>query len=84
MISEAKKMRSGTLITPRIVGDSVGMHPVWVVLALLLGGFFFGFAGLLIGVPGAAVTKLLISRGLVRYRASDFFQGTADSPSPTD
>jgi predicted PurR-regulated permease PerM len=65
----------GTVITPRIVGDSVGMHPVWVVLALVLGGFFFGFAGLLIGVPAAAVARLLIVQGLERYRASNFYRG---------
>ena len=65
----------GFFITPKIVGDSVGIHPVWVVLALTLGGFFFGFAGLLIGVPAAAVIKLLIGRGLERYKASDFYDG---------
>lgn len=70
------QLLDGTVITPRIVGESVGIHPVWVVLALTLGGFFFGFAGLLIGVPAAAVIKLLIAKGLERYRASDFYRGT--------
>jgi predicted PurR-regulated permease PerM len=69
------QLLEGTLISPRIVGDSVGLHPVWVVLALALGGFYFGFVGLLIGVPSAAVTKLLIARGLERYRNSDFYNG---------
>ncbi len=66
----------GTFISPRIVGDSVGLHPVWVVLALAMGGFFFGFVGLLIGVPAAAGVKLLIVRGLAQYRASEFHTGT--------
>jgi predicted PurR-regulated permease PerM len=70
-----------TVITPRIVGDSVGIHPVWIVLALTLGGFYFGFAGLLIGVPAAAVTKLLLIRGLNRYRASAFYRGRAAAPT---
>jgi predicted PurR-regulated permease PerM len=70
----------GTLITPRIVGGSVGIHPVWIVLALSLGGFFFGFVGLLVGVPAAAVTKLLIVRGLERYEASDFYR-EAEAPA---
>lgn len=69
------QLLEGTVISPRIVGDSVGLHPVWVVLALALGGFYFGFVGLLIGVPAAAVTKLLIARGLERYKASDFYRG---------
>ncbi len=68
-----------TVITPRIVGGSVGIHPVWVVLALSLGGFFFGMVGLLIGVPAAAVTKLLIVRGLERYEASDFYRSVESS-----
>ena len=66
----------GTVISPRIVGESVGLHPVWVVLALALGGFFFGFVGLLIGVPIAAGLKLLIVRGLAAYKASDLYRGT--------
>ena len=53
------QLLEGTVISPRIVGESVGLHPVWVVLALALGGFFFGFVGLLIGVPIAAGAKLL-------------------------
>jgi predicted PurR-regulated permease PerM len=75
------QLLDGTLITPRIVGDSVGIHPVWIVLALTLGGFFFGFAGLLIAVPVAAVSKLLIVRGLARYMASDFFRGGGRAPT---
>lgn len=67
----------GSVISPRVVGDSVGLHPVTVLLALSLGGFFFGFAGLLIGVPLAAVGKLLLMRGIARYKASDLYQGEA-------
>jgi predicted PurR-regulated permease PerM len=73
------QLLESTVISPRIVGESVGLHPVWVVLALALGGFFFGFVGLLIGVPAAAVTKLLIVRGLERYKASDFYRGAPAS-----
>lgn len=69
------QLLEGTVISPRIVGDSVGLHPVWIVLALALGGFFFGFVGLLVGVPIAAGLKLLILRGLGRYKASDFYRG---------
>ena len=65
----------GTVISPRIVGGSVGLHPVLVLLALSLGGFFFGFVGLLIGVPVAAIGKLLIVRGIERYKGSDFYLG---------
>jgi len=69
------QLLEGTVISPRIVGESVGLHPVWVVLSLALGGFFFGFVGLLIGVPVAAGLKLLVVRGLAHYKTSDFYLG---------
>lgn len=71
----------GTVISPRIVGESVGLHPVWVVLALALGGFFFGFVGLLVAVPGAVGIKLLVIRTVRRYRASELYLGDASSQS---
>lgn len=73
----AAQILEASVISPRIVGESVGLHPVWVVLALALGGYFFGFVGLLIGVPAAAMGKLLVVRGLERYRASDYYRGGA-------
>ncbi|TFH62199.1 MAG: AI-2E family transporter [Gemmatimonadales bacterium] len=65
----------GAVISPRIVGESVGLHPVWVVLALAVSGFFLGFVGLLIAVPLAVGVKLLVVRGVQRYRESELFQG---------
>ncbi|MEN8376042.1 MAG: AI-2E family transporter [Gemmatimonadota bacterium] len=64
-----------SVIGPRIVGESVGIHPVWIMLALALGGFWFGFAGLLLAVPAAALIKLLARAGLERYRRSDVYRG---------
>ena len=63
----------GGVISPRIVGDSVGLHPVWIVLALSVGGFFFGFVGLLISVPVAVGVKLVAVQGLERYRRSELY-----------
>jgi len=62
------------ILAPRIVGESVGLHPVWVILALLLFGFFFGFVGLLIAVPAAVLIKLGIEVLLRRYRASAWYR----------
>lgn len=62
------------VISPRIVGESVGLHPVWILLALSMGGFYFGFVGLLIGVPVAVALKLLLVRGLERYRRSALYK----------
>jgi predicted PurR-regulated permease PerM len=64
----------GSVISPRIVGESVGLHPVWVVLALSIGGFFFGFVGFLIAVPVAVGVKLLAVRGVDEYRNSELYQ----------
>ena len=62
------------IISPRVVGDSVGLHPVWIVLALSVAGFFFGFVGLLISVPAAVGVKLVTVRGLERYRSSELYE----------
>jgi predicted PurR-regulated permease PerM len=68
----------GSVTGPRIVGDSVGLHPVWVILAIAVGSFFYGFVGLLLAMPGAVLIKLLIRESLARYRQSRVFQGTPE------
>ena len=65
----------GSVIGPRIVGEAVGLHPVWVILALAVSGYFFGFVGLLIAVPLAVLVKLLVRNALERYRGSRLFRG---------
>jgi predicted PurR-regulated permease PerM len=72
----------GAVISPRILGGSTGLHPVWILMAIAFGGFFFGFVGLLIAVPLAAGIKLLISRSVDRYRASAFFQRSLIEGAP--
>jgi predicted PurR-regulated permease PerM len=67
----------GSLLTPKIVGDSVGLHPVVVMLALLVGSGLFGFLGLLLGVPIAASLQVLIDEAVRRFQASDWFQADA-------
>jgi predicted PurR-regulated permease PerM len=66
-----------SVLSPRIVGRSVGLHPVWVILALALFSFFFGFVGLLLAVPAAVFLKLVLSAALRRYRDSRWFRGEA-------
>lgn len=58
---------------PRIVGGSVGLHPVWILLALAVGGSFFGFVGLLIAVPVAVLFKLVLRNLIARWQASPSF-----------
>lgn len=64
-----------SVIGPRVVGEAVGLHPVWVLLALAVTGYFFGFVGLLIAVPLAVLVKLLLGYALDRYRTSTLFRG---------
>ncbi|HEX6368414.1 MAG TPA: AI-2E family transporter [Longimicrobium sp.] len=64
-----------SVIGPRVVGEAVGLHPVWVLLALAVTGYFFGFVGLLIAVPLAVLVKLLLGYALNRYRTSTLFRG---------
>ncbi|HRO13654.1 MAG TPA: AI-2E family transporter [Paracoccus sp. (in: a-proteobacteria)] len=59
----------GNFITPRIVGDSVKLHPVWLLLALAVGGALFGFAGLLLAVPIAAALGVVVRRFDAAWRA---------------
>jgi predicted PurR-regulated permease PerM len=70
-----------TVAGPRIVGGSVGLHPVWVILALAVGGAFFGFVGLLIAMPVAVLIKLLLHHGLARYRSSATFLRAPPPPA---
>lgn len=60
----------GNFLTPNLVGEAVGLHPVWVIFALLAGGTLFGFLGVLIAVPVAAVIGVVIRFALSRYLAS--------------
>ncbi len=71
----------GVLLTPKIVGDSVGLHPVIVLLALVAGGNLFGFLGILLAVPVAAAVQVLLASGLSWYRGTGWFrEGEEDAP----
>src|SRR5690606_8902813 len=72
----------GFVITPKIVGDKVGLSAVWVLFALVVGGDLFGFMGVLLALPAAAVAKVFVVRGLAWYRASSFFRGDGPEPGP--
>ncbi len=65
----------GTVISPRVVGEKVGLHPVMVIVAILLGGHFFGFVGILVAVPAASIVLVLFSRLYRWYLDSHYFNG---------
>jgi predicted PurR-regulated permease PerM len=66
----------GNVLSPKLVGDRVGLHPVWIMFALLAGGSLFGFVGVLLAVPTAAVIGVLVRFLLHRYRQSQIYRGT--------
>jgi predicted PurR-regulated permease PerM len=67
----------GNILSPKLVGQSVGLHPVWLIFALLAFGYLFGFVGLLVAVPLAATIGVLARFALRQYLASSFYTGTA-------
>lgn len=71
----------GNFLTPKLVGDKVGLHPVWVIFALLGGGSLLGLVGMLLAVPLAAVIGVLVAFAIERYRASPLYDG---APPPGD
>jgi predicted PurR-regulated permease PerM len=65
----------GNIISPKLVGERVGLHPVWMIFAMFAFGYWFGFVGLLIAVPMAAAIAVLFRFGVRRYRTSALFTG---------
>ncbi len=72
----------GNILTPRLVGQSVGLHPVWLIFALSAFGALFGFVGLLVAVPVAAAIGVMARFGIVQYRGSRLYRGLADRDDP--
>jgi predicted PurR-regulated permease PerM len=65
----------GFYLTPRLVGEKVGLHPVWVIFALLTGGFLLGFAGVMLAIPIAATVGVLVRFFQGQYIASPLYHG---------
>lgn len=67
------QMVEANILTPKLVGDRIHLHPVWVIFALFAGGSLFGFVGVLLAVPAAAVLGVLTRFSLSRYRRSTIY-----------
>jgi predicted PurR-regulated permease PerM len=66
----------GNILSPKLVGDSVGLHPVWLMFALLAFGSLFGFVGLLLAVPLAAAMGVIARFALRQYLSSPLYRGS--------
>lgn len=78
MIFVVGQVMEGYVLTPRLLGDRIGLHPVWVMFALLAGGALFGFVGILIAVPAAAAIGVVVRFTLRRYLNSQLYLGHVD------
>lgn len=76
----AGQVLEGAILTPRLVGGRIGLHPVWIVFALLAGGALFGFIGIIVAVPVAAVVGVLSRFLLDRYLHSRVYLGGETGP----
>lgn len=65
----------GYVLTPKLVGDRVGLHPAWIIFALFVGGALMSFTGILIAVPVAAVIGVLIRLAISKYKESSLYRG---------
>ena len=79
----------GNVLSPKLVGKSVGLHPVWLMFALFAFGYAFGFVGLLLAVPMAAAAGVLVRFGLRQYLNSRLYLGSSQDlvdavPVPLD
>lgn len=72
----------GNILQPRLVGKSVGLHPVWLMFSLFAFGALFGFVGLLIAVPASAAVAVLVRFAIARYLESPLYKGHNTEPVP--
>ena len=71
----ATQFLEGNVLQPKMVGKSIGLHPVWLMFALFAFGTLFGFVGLLIAVPASAAVAVLVRFVLGRYLESELYTG---------
>lgn len=71
----------GNILSPKLVGKSVGLHPVWLMFSLFAFGALFGFVGLLIAVPAAAAVAVLVRFAISRYLESPLYKGQSAVPA---
>ena len=76
------QMIEGNVLTPKLVGSSVGLHPVWLLFALSVFGSLFGFVGMLVAVPVAAMLGVVIRFAIGQYKQGRLYKGLSDKPLP--
>ncbi|MCX7300470.1 MAG: AI-2E family transporter [Rhodobacterales bacterium] len=82
-IFAAGQVIEGNILTPKLVGGSVGLHPVWLIFALSVFGSLFGFVGMLVAVPVSAMIGVFARFLLSRYKDGMLYRGTGGGTGPT-
>ncbi|ETX16642.1 membrane protein [Roseivivax halodurans JCM 10272] len=77
VIFQIGQVIEGNVLTPKLVGDSVGLHPVWLLLAMSVFGTLFGFVGLLVAVPVAAALGVVMRFLVAQYKSSRLYTGSS-------
>jgi predicted PurR-regulated permease PerM len=77
LVFTGAQLLEGTVLSPKILSKSVNLHPVWILLAIILGGRWFGLPGMLVAVPAAAGIQVFVRHWLVAYRRTAVYRGDA-------
>lgn len=83
-IFAAGQFFEGNILQPKLIGESVGLHPVWLMFALFAFALLFGFVGMLIAVPAAAAVGVLARFGLGQYFQSKVYLGSGNAEPESD
>lgn len=67
------QLLEGNVITPKLLGESVGMHPLWILFSIMAGASLFGIVGMMISVPVAATIGVLVGFAVERYKDSSYY-----------
>jgi predicted PurR-regulated permease PerM len=81
-VFQVGQILEGNVLTPMLIGNSVGLHPVWLILALSVFGSIFGFIGLLVAVPLAASLGVVIRYIAAQYKDSRLYRGLTGRDAP--
>ena len=72
----------GYILVPKIIGNKIGLHPVWIIFAVFAAGDLFGFFGVFFAIPIAGIIKVLVTNILDYYRKTNLYKG--ERPSDKD
>jgi predicted PurR-regulated permease PerM len=75
----AGQLLADYVLTPRVMGSRLGVHPFWLIFGLFSGGALFGFLGVLLSIPATATAGVLVRFFIRRYKNSPLYKGTDGS-----